>query len=90
MSAGTTTRSTNVGPMNPNDVNALLNAANRNGGAVVPMPSQAQRDEVARVQGMQVRTNAVTLAVQLLANQDDGLMKLINTAKSIEEYILGA
>lgn len=56
---------------------------------IVRVPSAAERDEVARVQGMQVRTNAVGLAANLYAGKDCTDQRLIATAKVIEMFILG-
>ncbi len=54
-----------------------------------PVPSQAQRDEVAKLQGLQVRTNAIQLAVALHAGREIPIGDVLAVARDIESYIAG-
>ncbi len=73
---------------NPN-MAALLGAAAQPQTGVMRVPSQAERDEVAKVRGMQVRTAAADQATKLLAGKAPKMTEWWATAKAIEEYILG-
>lgn len=55
----------------------------------VRMPSQAEIDEVRRVQGLQIRTNAADQATKLLAGKAPTMTEWWSVAKAIELYILG-
>lgn len=56
---------------------------------VMRVPSQEERDEVKRVQGLQVRTAAAQMATTILANERPGAAEWTALAKVIEEYIWG-
>ncbi len=86
--SGATAR-TNVGPMaNPNLMESLARAQAAQSG-MVRIPSQAERDEVVKVQGMQVRTNAANFATQLFAGKAPSPQTWSSIAKVIELYIWG-
>jgi hypothetical protein len=70
---------------NPHNIG---NAAPMGALAAVRVPSQAERDEVARVQRLQVRTNAAALATQLLASHAPDLEEWIRAAQVIARFIL--
>lgn len=57
--------------------------------AQVRVPSQAELDEVRRVQGLQVRTNAADQATKLLAGKAPRMTEWHMVAKAIELYIWG-
>lgn len=53
----------------------------------VRIPSEYEKSEVARVQGMQVRTQAAALATQLLAQRQTSATTWDKWAYHIETYI---
>jgi len=73
---------------NPNLMQALAAAQAQQTG-IVRVPSQAERDEVAKVQGVQVRTNAAGFATQLFAGKAPSPQTWSSIAKVIELYIWG-
>lgn len=56
---------------------------------VMRVPSQEERDEVKRVQGLQVRTAAAQVATTVLANERLEATEWTALAKVIEAYIWG-
>jgi hypothetical protein len=70
-------------------MDALAAAARNGGGGIVPVPSQSQREEIAKVQRMQVRTNAMGLAVQFLNGGEYPTSFLLEVAQDIADYIEG-
>jgi hypothetical protein len=54
-----------------------------------PVPTRAQLEEVEKVRGMQVRTQALQAAVTLLAGNPHGNAEWHVTAEAMERYILG-
>jgi hypothetical protein len=57
--------------------------------ARVPIMTQAQKDELARVNGLQIRTNAANLAAVVLQNQRTSEARFVKFARHIELYIRG-
>lgn len=57
------------------------------GMAQVRVPSQAEMDEVRRVQGMQVRTHAAEMATKLLAGKAPRMTEWWSVARAVELYI---
>ena len=51
------------------------------------IPSQAQREEALRVQGMQVRTNAANMATQMLSGRGSSQHTWASWAVLLEGYI---
>lgn len=68
-----------------------LAAALVNGPGLAPVQyvTEEQKKEIALVRGMQVRTQAATLACQLLAGRSTEVREWAVLAKVIEEYISG-
>lgn len=67
----------------------LAAAAMAGGLRTVPIPSEAQRQEVARVQGMQVRTNAANLATEICKGQALDVTDWLEWAETITRFITG-
>ena len=63
-------------------------AAQQNGG-IMRVPSQAERDEVDLVRGLQIRTQAADMATKLLAGKAPNPTTWLLRAKMIEDYIRG-
>ena len=73
---------------NPNMMDQLRQAG-MNNPTIVPIPSQAQRDEVVMVRNMQVRTQAADMATKLLAGKAPQMRQWRTVAETIERYIQG-
>lgn len=65
----------------------FINPAAMGGFQQVRIPSEEERREIKRVQGLQVRTNAADMATKLLAGKDPTMAKWTSVAKTIELYI---
>lgn len=57
--------------------------------AQVPILTQAQKDELARVQDMQVRTQAANIASLVLQHQRTSEARWLQFASCVEKYIKG-
>lgn len=55
----------------------------------VAIPTQQQRDEVEKLQGLQIRTNAIQLAVALRSGKEGTVREAIADAAAIADYIIG-
>ena len=75
--------------MTPQPMMDALAAARLGPSGMVRIPSSAEQEEVKRVQGMQVRTNAANLASMLLQGKDFTPPGWTELAKVIELYIWG-
>lgn len=71
-------------PANPN-LAALLGAGQLQ---AHPVPTQAQVEEVRRVQGLQIRTNAANMATNLLQGTSPTMSEWTMWARGIEAYIV--
>ena len=58
------------------------------GAGLVAVPSPEQRKEIERVQGMQVRTNAVQIAGQVMAGRGVDADELLSLAAAVAAYIV--
>jgi len=73
--------------INPNDLRALIASQGLAPGGQVRIPSEAEREQVARVQGMQVRTEAARMATALLAQRQTSQTVWDKWTAHIEHYI---
>ncbi len=55
----------------------------------IPILTQAQKDEIERVQGMQVRTQAANIASLVLQHQRTSEARWLQFASCVEKYIKG-
>jgi hypothetical protein len=73
--------------INPNDLASRIAAYGFPGQGQVRIPSEAEKAEVAKVQGMQVRTQAANMATHLLAARQTSQQVWSKWAIHIETYI---
>ena len=72
----------------PNQMDPRMMAALNGGpGGALQVLSESQKAEIARVNGLQVRTNASDQATKLLAGKAPNMAEWVTVAKVIERYI---
>ena len=72
------------------DIRQLQAAAMAGGLRQVPIVTEEQRREVAKVQGMQVRTQAAMLATELCKGKALDATDWLEWADTVERFITGA
>ena len=69
-------------------VQELIAAQGMPAGGMVRIPSEDEKREIARVQGMQVRTNAASMACSMLQHRQTSPATWARWAATIERYIM--